>query len=81
MSTTQNVFDRIAPGWYNFRHRSIFTRELAEMAGRWRGGKLLNVGCGHGPDFIPFKEGFELYGIDISGKMLELAKKYAEKYD
>ncbi|OGO07842.1 MAG: SAM-dependent methyltransferase [Chloroflexi bacterium RBG_13_57_8] len=75
------IFDRIAPGWYNFRHRSIFTRELAEMAGRWRGGKLLNVGCGHGPDFIPFKEGFELYGIDISGKMLELAKKYAEKYD
>jgi tRNA (uracil-5-)-methyltransferase TRM9 len=80
MSTTREVFDEIAPGWYNFRHRSIFTHELEELAGRWRGGKLLNVGCGHGPDFVPFKEGFELYGIDISGKMLEFAGKYAEKY-
>ena len=78
--TTKEVFDRIAPAWYSYRHRSIFTRELEEMAVRWRGGKLLNAGCGHGPDFLPFKEGFKLYGIDISGKMLELAGKYAEKY-
>jgi tRNA (uracil-5-)-methyltransferase TRM9 len=75
----KEVFDEIAPGWYNFRHRSIFTRELEELAGRWRGGRLLNVGCAHGADFIPFKESFELYGIDISGRMLELAQKYAEK--
>jgi len=81
MSTTQDIFDEIAPEWYNRRHRTIFQKELAELAGRWRGGRLLNVGCGHGPDFIPFKEGFELYGIDISGKMLELAKKYAKKYN
>jgi tRNA (uracil-5-)-methyltransferase TRM9 len=78
--TTGEVFDEIAPGWYNFRHHSIFTHELEELAGRWRGGKLLNAGCGHGPDFVPFKERFELYGIDISAKMLELAGKYAEKY-
>jgi tRNA (uracil-5-)-methyltransferase TRM9 len=78
--TTGEIFDEIAPGWYNFRHHSIFTNELEELAGRWRGGKLLNVGCGHGPDFVPFKERFELYGIDISDKMLEQAGKYAEKY-
>jgi uncharacterized membrane protein YbaN (DUF454 family)/ubiquinone/menaquinone biosynthesis C-methylase UbiE len=78
--TTQEVFDEIAPSWYNFRHRTIFPKELEELAGRWRGGKLLNAGCGHGPDFLPFKEGFELYGIDISGRMLDLARKYAEKY-
>jgi tRNA (uracil-5-)-methyltransferase TRM9 len=78
--TTEEVFDKIAPGWYNFRHRSIFTKELEELARQWRRGKLLNVGCGHGPDFVPFKEKFELYGIDISKKMLELAGKYAEKY-
>jgi tRNA (uracil-5-)-methyltransferase TRM9 len=81
MSTTQEVFDEIAPGWYNFRHRSIFTRELEELVGRWRGGRLLNVGCGHGPDFVPFRQGYELYGIDLSSKMLELAKKYADKYN
>ena len=81
MSTTREVFDEIAPEWYNRRHRSIFTKELEELARRWRGGRLLNVGCGHGPDFVPFKKGFELYGIDISRKMLELAGKYAEKYN
>jgi tRNA (uracil-5-)-methyltransferase TRM9 len=80
MSTTQEVFDEIAPGWYNFRHRSIFTHELEELTGRWQGGKLLNVGCGHGPDFMPFRQGFALYGVDLSSKMLELANKYAEKY-
>jgi tRNA (uracil-5-)-methyltransferase TRM9 len=80
MATTQEVFDEIAPSWYNFRHRTIFSKELEELAGRWREGRLLNAGCGHGPDFVPFKEGFELYGIDISGRMIELAGKYAEKY-
>jgi tRNA (uracil-5-)-methyltransferase TRM9 len=81
MSTTQEVFDEIAPGWYNLRHRSIFTKELEDLARRWRGGRLLNVGCGHGPDFVPFRQGFKLHGIDLSSKMLELAKKYAEKYN
>lgn len=80
MSTTRDIFDRIATGWYSFRHRSIFTAELEALARRWRGGKLLNVGCAHGPDFPPFGQGFELYGIDLSRKMLELARQYAEKY-
>jgi tRNA (uracil-5-)-methyltransferase TRM9 len=77
---TQDVFDEIAPSWYNFRHRTIFKAELESMALRWQKGRLLNVGCAHGPDFPPFTEGFELYGIDISGKMIELAQKYAEKF-
>jgi tRNA (uracil-5-)-methyltransferase TRM9 len=76
----KEVFDRIAPGWYNLRHRSIFTSELKELARRWRGGRLLNVGCAHGPDFPPFGEGFELHGIDFSRRMLEFARKYADKY-
>jgi tRNA (uracil-5-)-methyltransferase TRM9 len=76
----KEVFNEIAPSWYNFRHRTIFQYELDNLAWRWRQGRLLNVGCGHGPDFIPFKESFELYGIDFSPKMLELARKYAAKY-
>ena len=80
MSTTQDVFDRIAPGWYNFRHRTIFLKELESLAERWQRGKLLNVGCAHGPDFPPFARNFELYGVDFSAKMLELARKYAAKY-
>jgi SAM-dependent methyltransferase len=80
MSTIRDTYDGIAPSWYNYRHRTRFRSELEAMARRWRGGRLLNVGCAHGPDFLPFKDNFELYGIDISGKMLELAGKYAAKY-
>jgi ubiquinone/menaquinone biosynthesis C-methylase UbiE len=79
MSTTQDAFDRIAESWYNFRHRTIFPVELEDLARRWQRGRLLNVGCAHGPDFPPFSKDFELY-IDVSGKMLELARKYAEKF-
>jgi len=76
----REVFDQIAPSWYGFRHWTIFRRELEELAERWRGGRLLNVGCGHGPDFLPFREKFELYGVDFSRQMLNFARKYAEKF-
>ena len=78
---TKEVFERIAPGWYNFRHRSIFTTELAALAARWQQGKLINLGCAHGPDFVPFRPGFALYGVDFSREMLKAARKYARKFD
>jgi tRNA (uracil-5-)-methyltransferase TRM9 len=76
----KEIFNRIAPSWYNFRHWSIFQTELEALARRWRKGKLLNVGCAHGPDFLPFKDGFELYGVDFSAEMLKFAEKYAKKF-
>lgn len=81
MTTMQEIFDRIAPGWYNFRHRTIFKTELDNLSNRWQKGRLLNVGCGHGADFVSFKRGFELHGLDFSREMLKLAKKYADKYE
>ncbi len=80
MLTNREVFDEIAPGWYNYRHWSIFRTELEALAGRWQGGSLLNLGCAHGPDFLPFREGFILYGLDFSLEMLKLARKYARKH-
>jgi len=77
---TVEIFDRIAPSWYNFRHWSIFRRELEALAWRWRRGRLLNIGCAHGPDFLPFKSGFALYGVDFSVEMLKFARKYAGKF-
>jgi SAM-dependent methyltransferase len=77
---TREIFDEIAPGWYNFRHRSIFPTELEALARRWQRGRLLNVGCAHGPDFLPFGKEFDLHGIDFSPKMLQFARKYADKY-
>ena len=74
------IFNQIAPGWYNFRHWSIFRTELETLADRWQTGRLLNLGCAHGPDFLPFINNFELYGIDFSREMLGLARKYAQKF-
>jgi len=50
----EEVFDRLASGWYGYRHHTIFRTELAQLAARWQGGSLLNIGCGHGADFLPF---------------------------
>jgi SAM-dependent methyltransferase len=75
-----DTFDRLAPGWYNFRHWSIFRNELETLAQRWRSGRLLNLGCAHGPDFLPFAEGFNLHGVDFSGEMLRQGQKYARKF-
>jgi len=77
---TRDVFNQIAPSWYNFRHWSIFRSELEALARRWQKGKLLNIGCAHGPDFLPFKDGFELYGVDFSAEMLKFAEKYSQKF-
>ena len=78
---TKDTFDQIAPGWYNFRHWSIFRKELEWLARRWQKGKLVNIGCAHGPDFLPFKQDFELYGVDFSSEMLRFAGKYSQKFN
>ncbi len=78
---TREVFDQIAPSWYNLRHWSIFRSELESLSRRWQKGSLLNLGCAHGPDFLPFKQNFTLYGIDFSDQMLRFARKYSEKFD
>lgn len=37
-----------------------------------KNGKLLDLGCGYGEDLIHFKkEGFEVYGIDVSKEMVK----------
>ena len=78
---TRDIFNQIAPSWYNFRHWSIFAKELEVLAKRWQKGKLLNLGCAHGPDFLPFKQNFELYGVDFSPEMIKYARKYAQKFN
>jgi len=77
---TRDVFNQIAPGWYSFRHWSIFRNELEVVANRWQKGRLLNIGCAHGPDFLPFKQHFDLYGVDFSTEMLRFAQKYSRKF-
>ncbi len=78
---TRDIFDKIAPSWYNFRHWPIFRTELEALAQRWQRGNLLNIGCAHGPDFLPFRQNFALYGVDFSTQMLRFARKYSEKFN
>jgi tRNA (uracil-5-)-methyltransferase TRM9 len=80
MATNREVFDEIAKSWYGYRHRSRFTRELEQIADMWQQGRLLNIGCAHGPDFLPFKDRFNLHGVDVSAQMVMLARKYAAKF-
>jgi tRNA (uracil-5-)-methyltransferase TRM9 len=75
-----NYYDEIAESWYRLRHWTRFKPELEKMAARWKSGRLLNVGCAHGPDFLPFKDKFELWGVDSSSEMISMAAKYAGKF-
>ena len=77
----RDVFNQIAPGWYNYRHWTIFRSELETLSKEWEQGTLLNLGCGHGADFLPFCKNFELYGVDFSDEMIRLAQKYAGKFN
>ena len=79
MVTNREVFDQIAESWYRIRHWPLLKEELEELATRWQSGKLLNVGCAHGPDFLPFTQGFELCGVDSSPGMIKQALRYSAK--
>jgi ubiquinone/menaquinone biosynthesis C-methylase UbiE len=74
------AFDLIAPSWYRVFHRTRFHADLEALAKRWQCGRLLNAGCGHGADFMPFAGRFELHGVDFSSAMLEMASRYQQKY-
>lgn len=75
-----NNYDEIAESWYRLRHWTRFKTELDEVAVRWASGRLLNIGCAHGPDFLPFKDRYELWGLDSSAQMINMAVKYADKF-
>lgn len=48
---------------------------------RWRGKKVLEVGCGCGTDFIQFARAqAEAYGIDMSQHSVELTKERLQRY-
>ena len=80
MATNREVFDEIAESWYRVRHWPLLRDELDALAARWQSGKLLNIGCGHGSDFLSFGQGFELCGMDSSRAMLKQATRYSTNF-
>ncbi len=79
---TKEFYNEIADSWYNVRHWTIFKESLEELNKRWSPGKILNIGCAHGADFLPLDSNkFHFYGLDISKELLKNAKKYSEKFN
>jgi len=65
---------------------SIYSRSEEETCkevkfiGRFvKKGRILDLGCGTGRLLLPlYKQGYEVYGMDISKKMIEIARKKIE---
>jgi ubiquinone/menaquinone biosynthesis C-methylase UbiE len=80
MTDNRKAFDELAEHWYQAHHWPRFRRDLDALAIRWNGAKLLNLGCGHGADFLPFVGCCELFGVDYSPEMLKQALRYQKKH-
>jgi SAM-dependent methyltransferase len=82
----QKDWNRLAETYQAFRRESGTYNELVEvpamlsLIGDVRNKKLLDAGCGYGYySILLAKEGAAVTGIDISAKMIELAKNNADK--
>jgi len=74
----QEVWNKIAEGWTNWRQRPESITE--DLAREWTRGKILDVGCGNCRNLLPFaNSGFECHGIDFSPNMVEAAKENCKK--
>lgn len=70
-------YDRIAEDYYSHRNLSKFNNELEEFASHLpENAHILDVGCGAGIPTAKFliERGIKVTGIDLSGKMLNLAR-------
>ena len=67
----EQVWDKIAKKWRTFREKTPL--EVEEFLKRKRG-KVLDLGCGSGRNFIKNKN-IIFYGVDFSEKMLSFAEK------
>jgi len=80
MATNGEVFDSIATTWYGIRHWPLLPNEMAELAARWTRGRLINLGCGAGADFLPFEQTMGLVGLDCSRGMLSQASRHMKRH-
>ena len=66
----EKVWDAVASKWAEFRNRPV--DEVKEFL-KGKSGKVLDLGCGSGRNFIDSKD-LEIYGVDFSSKLLDIAK-------
>lgn len=71
----RKVWDSIALPWNEFRNVS---QEKINDFIKDKSGKILDLGCGSGRNFIK-KKGLDWYGVDFSSEMINLAKKTSKE--
>jgi len=78
MESQQEVWERIAPEWHEFKSSPS---ETATKFLKKSKGKILDFGSGSGRNLLEIKPNKkrEFYLVDFSKKMLELAKKRAKE--
>ncbi|NHJ14771.1 MAG: class I SAM-dependent methyltransferase [Candidatus Thorarchaeota archaeon] len=75
--TVEESYDRMGEMYHSFRDNKKFNRQLEEFSRLLPpSGKVLDAGCGVGRPTSEFlaEKGFEVIGVDISKKMIELAR-------
>ena len=74
-----NSYDKIALQWTDDRHKYSFVSNLIiKFANKVKaGGTILDVGCGSGVPNAAYlcDKGFSLKGIDVSEKMIQIARE------
>jgi 2-polyprenyl-3-methyl-5-hydroxy-6-metoxy-1,4-benzoquinol methylase len=75
--TVEESYDKMGEAYHNFRNNEKFNSELEKFAELLpASGRILDAGCGVGKPVSQFMtgKGFSVTGIDISSKMIALAK-------
>jgi ubiquinone/menaquinone biosynthesis C-methylase UbiE len=72
-----NVFDEMGSYWAEIADKDQTEKQVQFLKGALEAeGWVLDVACGTGRHLIPLgKEGFNVVGLDVSGKLLKIAKK------
>ena len=76
--TIEASYDKMGEAYHNFRDNEKFNNELERFSELLpRSGHILDAGCGVGTPVSAFlvKKGFKVTGVDISKKMIDIAKE------
>ena len=74
----ENSYDEISDAWVAERKQSNVSRLIVALVEKMtRKGRVLDIGCGGGVPIASYlqQQGFEITGIDISMRMIELARE------
>ena len=81
ISKTIRTYDKYAEKYFQINNSIDEIKNLLEIfVENLNGEKILDAGCGHGRDAKFFSDlGYEVTGVDLSEKLLEIARKNAPK--